>query len=175
MVTLYSGPETNVAKVVSGALTIIGSVETSLLGSVTLNVGDLQIGAVEIKDAISANRAKVDTESFLFTRQGIPFYVASSTTMPSGVTTDLTSFTVPTGSTVYITSWLGASRATADYLLTINSVGKAWTSTTPVNPTTNPFFGAGIQGIAADVIKIQGHNQTSGDYIFNCVMNGYYI
>lgn len=150
-----------------------------IVGDINIKPGDIEIGAVEIKDHITDIRTAVDSTNALKVREAqleTSINQYSSGTGTAGVLTDILTYTVPTGKTFYIEGYIATGEAEARFEVTVDSVVKTAYRITRADLTAEVNFGkAPIVALADSVVKVRVENHYNTNLTFETNIYGYLI
>lgn len=146
---------------------------------VTLLPGDIEIGAVEIKDGLTDQRASVGSDGGLRVQELPvlePINVFASDTGTASLFTDIVVYTVPAGKTLYLTGYIVTGEAEAKFELVDNTTVISTFRITRATMTGAIDFGKGaIKVIGAHTVTIRVRNNDLVDRTFEGQLYGYLI
>ena len=152
-------------------------------GNISIDPGEINIGAVEIKDHDSTVRLDVEPVSdynAIMVRDAIEFQKAKvnvfgSTSVTPASTVTLATFTVPAGKIFVLTGGIVGGRESGNFEFEVGGSTVAIIRNSGSNPTIQARFNEPPEASAATVINIKVTNDGHKTRPFEATLSGYTI
>lgn len=152
-------------------------------GNISIDPGDIQIGAVEIKDHDSTTRLDVETISdynAIMVRDVVEFQKAKvnvfgSTSVTPSSTVTLATYTVPSGKVFVLTGGIVGGRMHGHFEFEVGGSTVAVVRNSGANPTIQVKFHEPPEASASTVINIKLTNDGHNTRPFEALLSGYTI
>jgi len=138
--------------------------------------GDIEIGAVEIKDGTTDNRAVVTADGALLVTTagtiGVPVNVYNQLDVPSATQLTLLTYTIPTGRALHFSQFMVGGNSDGTFTIRANGSILAFVRNNAAQRTISITFKNELEINAGNVVSILVYNESNVTRTFEGTING---